>query len=111
MAVSVDSDKLEYPILMRYWRRSDHFYPLGMKGKKKVSDFFVNQKIPVHLKKTIPLLVNANGDIIWVGGYRPDERYKVTNNTKKVTIFELLPLNGSERRFLAGKSYLSLLIT
>lgn len=95
-AVSVDSDKLEFPLLLRYWEPSDHFYPLGMKGKKKVSDFFVDQKIPIHLKKTIPLLVNANGDIIWLGGYRPDERYKVTDNTKKVTIFELLPVGEGE---------------
>ncbi len=96
MAVSVDSEKLEFPLLLRYWKQSDHFYPLGMKGKKKVSDFFVDIKIPLHLKKAIPLLVNANGDIIWIGGYRPDERYKVTDNTKKVTIFELLPV-GDDR--------------
>ena len=95
-ALSVDSDKLEFPLLLRYWGRSDHFYPLGMNGKKKVSDFFVDLKIPLHLKKTIPLLVNANGDIIWIAGYRPDERYKVTNNTKKVTIFELLPIGEGE---------------
>ncbi|MFD0751925.1 tRNA lysidine(34) synthetase TilS [Mucilaginibacter calamicampi] len=93
LAVSVDTEKLEFPLLLRYWRQSDHFYPLGMKGKKKVSDFFVDQKIPLHLKKTIPLLINANGDIIWIAGYRPDERYKVTDNTKKVTIFELLPID------------------
>jgi len=93
LAVSVDSDKLIFPLTMRSWQQSDHFFPLGMKGKKKLSDFFINQKIPLHQKNAIPLLVNGNGDIIWVGGYRCDERYKVTDNTKKVTIFELLPLN------------------
>jgi tRNA(Ile)-lysidine synthase len=92
MAVSVDSSKLTYPLTMRGWQQSDHFFPLGMKGKKKLSDFFINLKIPLHQKNAIPLLVNGNGDIIWVGGYRCDERYKVTNNTKKVTIFELLPI-------------------
>jgi tRNA(Ile)-lysidine synthase len=60
-----------------------------MKGKKKLSDYFINQKLSLHQKAEIPLLVNGNGDIIWVGGYRTDERYKVNNNTKKVTIFEL----------------------
>ncbi len=96
MAVSVDSDKLIYPLTVRGWERSDHFFPLGMKGRKKLSDFFINQKIPLHKKNAIPLLVNGNGDVIWVGGYRCDERYKVTANTKKVTIFELLPIGEGE---------------
>jgi tRNA(Ile)-lysidine synthase len=93
LAVSVDSDKLIYPLTMRSWQQSDHFFPLGMSGRKKLSDFFINQKVPLHQKNAIPLLVNGNGDIIWVAGYRCDERYKVTDNTKKVTIFELLPIN------------------
>ena len=94
-AVSVDSDKLVYPLTMRGWQQSDRFFPMGMRGKKKLSDFFINQKIPLHQKNAIPLLVNGNGDIIWVAGYRCDERYKVTDNTKKVTIFELLPLTAA----------------
>ena len=97
LAVSVDSDKLIYPLTMRSWQQSDHFFPLGMKGRKKLSDFFINQKIPLHQKNAIPLLVNGNGDVIWVGGYRCDERYKVTDNTKKVTIFELLPMIEGEQ--------------
>lgn len=92
LAVSIDTDKIIYPITIRNWRQSDFFYPLGMKMKKKLSDFFINQKVPLHKKDTIPLLVNGNGDIMWIGGYRPDERYKVTANTKKVTIFELFKL-------------------
>lgn len=92
MKVSVDADKLSYPLLVRHWRQSDCFFPLGMRGRKKLSDFFVNLKVPLHKKNTIPLLVNGNGDIVWIGGYRLDDRYKVTNNTKKVTIFELLPV-------------------
>lgn len=94
-AVSVDRDKLIYPLTMRHWQQSDYFCPLGMRGKKKLSDFFVGQKIPVHKKNTIPLLVNGNGEVIWVGGLRLDERYKVTDKTKKVTIFELLPTSGA----------------
>lgn len=90
MAVSVDSDLLIYPLILRGWRQGDVFQPLGMKGKKKLSDFFVGEKIPLHKKAQIPLLINGNGDIIWVGGHRPDERYKVSAKTKKVTIFELV---------------------
>lgn len=89
MAVSIDAGLLIYPLTLRTWQQSDYFYPLGMKSAKKLSDFFINLKVPLHQKKGIPLLVNGNGDIIWVGGYRPDERYKVSKKTKKVVIFEL----------------------
>jgi tRNA(Ile)-lysidine synthase len=89
MGLSADADLLVYPLTLRPWKQGDYFYPLGMKTRKKLSDFFIGQKIPLHQKNEIPLLVNGNGELIWVGGYRPDERYKVTDNTKKVTIFEL----------------------
>jgi tRNA(Ile)-lysidine synthase len=89
LAITVDAALLIYPLTLRQWQQSDYFYPLGMKGRKKLSDYFIQQKIPLNEKSDVPLLVNGNGDIIWVGGYRPDERYKVSDNTKKVTIFEL----------------------
>ncbi len=90
MATSVDADLLQYPLTVRHWQQGDYFYPLGMKSRKKVSDYFIGQKVPLHQKDNIPLLVNGNGDIIWIGGYRPDERYRVSGKTKKVTIFELV---------------------
>jgi tRNA(Ile)-lysidine synthase len=89
MAVSIDADLLVYPLTLRAWQHGDYFYPLGMKNRKKLSDFFIEHKVPLHVKEDIPLLINGNEDIIWIGGYRPDERYKVNDNTKKVTIFEL----------------------
>ena len=92
LAVSVDSDLLIYPLTIRPWAQGDYFYPIGMKTRKKLSDFFIGQKIQLHQKKEVPVLVNGNGDIIWLGGYRPDDRYKVTGKTKKVTIFELFKL-------------------
>jgi tRNA(Ile)-lysidine synthase len=91
-AASVDSDLLIYPLTLREWQHGDHFYPIGMKTRKKLSDFFIDQKVPLHHKKGIPVLVNGNNEIIWLGGYRPDDRYKVTGKTKKVTIFELYKL-------------------
>jgi tRNA(Ile)-lysidine synthase len=93
MALSVDADLLTYPLTVRGWQEGDYFYPLGMKGRKKLSDFFVNEKIPLNQKNQIPILVNGNDDVIWIGGYRPDERYKVAAHTKKVIIFELYKLN------------------
>ena len=92
MAFSADADKLIYPLTLRKWQEGDQFYPLGMKGKKKLSDFFISEKVPLSQKSEIPVLVNGNGELIWVGGMRPDERYKVSPLTKKVIIFELYKL-------------------
>jgi tRNA(Ile)-lysidine synthase len=87
---AVDKDLLIYPITIRSWQEGDFFMPLGMPSRKKLSDFFINQKVPRHQKMLVPVLVNGNGDVIWVAGYRLDDRYKLTTQTKKVTIFELL---------------------
>jgi tRNA(Ile)-lysidine synthase len=89
LAVSVDNELLIYPLTIRNWQQGDFFYPIGMKTRKKLSDFFIQQKIPLHEKSTIPLLLNGNGDIIWIAGQRLSDRYKVSGKTKKVTIFEL----------------------
>ncbi|MEO6979134.1 MAG: tRNA lysidine(34) synthetase TilS [Mucilaginibacter sp.] len=92
MAVSIDAGLLIYPLTLRRWQQGDYFVPLGMKGRKKVSDFFVGEKVSLHQKDKIPLLINGNGDIMWIGGYRLADNYKVTQNTKKVVIFELVNL-------------------
>ena len=85
----VDSDKLIFPLIVRTWQNGDRFIPLGMKGFKKISDFFIDEKLALHLKERIPVLVNGNGEIIWLAGMRQDNRYKLTGTTKKVAIFEL----------------------
>ncbi|EHQ25738.1 tRNA lysidine(34) synthetase TilS [Mucilaginibacter paludis] len=93
MALSANADKLIFPLTIRSWQEGDYFCPMGMKGKKKLSDFFVNEKIPLHQKDQIPILINGNGEVIWIAGHRPDERYKVSEHTEKVIIFELYKLN------------------
>jgi len=85
----VDVDKLIFPLIIRFRQDGDKFMPLGMKHFKKLSDFLINCKIPLPQKDKIPLVVNGNGDIIWVAGLRQDNRYKVNATTKKVAIFEL----------------------
>ncbi len=92
LAASVDAGLLMYPLTMRPWRKGDYFFPLGMASKQKLSDFFIHQKVPLTQKNQVPVLENGNGDIVWIVGYRPDNRYKVSDNTKKVTIFELYKL-------------------
>lgn len=85
-----DLSLLQFPLKLRQWNTGDYFFPFGMKGKKKVSDLFRELKIPLTEKKNIPILENANGDILWVVGYRSDNRYKVSSQTKKVITFEKL---------------------
>ena len=84
----IDADQLIFPLVIRFKQDGDKFMPLGMKHFKKLSDFFIDQKVPLPDKAKIPLLINGNGQIIWVVGYRQDNRYKVKATTKKVAIFE-----------------------
>lgn len=79
-----DADKLIFPLQIRSWQPGDAFPPLGMMGTKKLSDFFVSLKIPRYKKQEIPLVINGNGDILWVVPYRISDRYKITGVTKKV---------------------------
>ncbi|MEJ2904481.1 tRNA lysidine(34) synthetase TilS [Pedobacter panaciterrae] len=85
----VDADKLMFPLVVRTWQSGDKFMPLGMKFFKNLSDFFIDEKIPLAEKAGVPILINGNGEIIWLGGMRQDDRYKVTSATKKVAIFDL----------------------
>lgn len=86
----VDADLLIFPLVLRSKADGDRFMPLGMRSFKKLSDFFIDNKIAAPQKKHIPILINGNGEVIWVAGLRQDERYKVRAETKKVAIFELL---------------------
>lgn len=87
--IYVDADELIYPLKLRAWREGDTFKPFGMHGEKKVSDFLISQKIPLDDKKLVPILVNGDGKIIWICGYRSDDRFKVKSNTKKIFILEV----------------------
>lgn len=84
----VDAEKLKFPLLLRKWNNGDYFYPLGMKGKKKLSKFFKDEKVDILSKKNIWLLCSGN-DIVWIIGKRADERFKVTPKTDKILKFEL----------------------
>jgi tRNA(Ile)-lysidine synthase len=79
----LDADKLKLPLTARFWQEGDCFVPLGMKGKKKVSDFFIDNKIPLHHKEK-QLVILSGKDIVWLVGQRIDERYKTTPATKNI---------------------------
>ncbi|MGK7388785.1 MAG: tRNA lysidine(34) synthetase TilS [Candidatus Cyclobacteriaceae bacterium M2_1C_046] len=76
----LDYSRLRFPLKIRKWQEGDKFQPLGMKGQKKLSDFMIDNKIPVNLKNRM-LVLESEGDIVWVVGHRIDERYKVTSGT------------------------------
>ena len=82
----LDADKLQYPLILRRWQQGDWFIPFGMKGRKKLSDFFVDKKMSLIDKEQLWLLTSGE-DIVWVVGHRVDARYAVTDKTKKVKIF------------------------
>lgn len=79
----VDAEKLGARLILRNWNNGDWFIPLGMHSKKKLSDFFIDEKVPLYEKKAIPVL-ESDGSIVWVCGRRLDERFKVTTDTRAV---------------------------
>ena len=85
----LDFDKVQFPLTLRHWRHGDRFHPLGMKGSKLLSDFFVDQKFTEWQKQNAWLLTNAEDDILWVVGFRIDNRFKVTSETKSVLRCEM----------------------
>ncbi len=82
-SIMADANKLIFPLTLRKWQQGDWFIPFGMKGRKKISDFFQDMKIPNHLKSHI-FILESNKKIVWVVGYRMSEEIKVDNNTKNV---------------------------
>lgn len=80
---ALDADQLKFPLKIRAWQEGDWFVPLGMNGKKKISDFLIDKKIPANLKSQTLVLV-SDQSIAWVIGQRLDNRFKVTDKTQKV---------------------------
>ncbi|MEA2087767.1 MAG: tRNA lysidine(34) synthetase TilS [Candidatus Caldatribacteriota bacterium] len=80
----IDYNKVNPPLKLRNRRSGDKFYPLKMKGLKKVKDFFIDNKIPKSHRDLIPILVDNEDQIIWIMGMRLDDRVKINSNTKKV---------------------------
>ncbi len=80
----IDSNKLIFPMVLRNKNTGDKFKPFGMKGFKLLSDFFKEQKLNSLQKKEVKILVNGNGEIIWIINYRSDERYRVNEKASNL---------------------------
>ena len=84
----LDYDTLKLPLKTRFWQQGDRFRPLGMHGTKLVSDFFNDLNFTTFQKKTTPILTDSNDQIVWIVGYRIDDRFKITEKTK--TIYQII---------------------
>ncbi len=82
------ADKIKFPLTLRKWKKGDVFQPFGMKGKKKLSDFFVDEKLSLFDKESVWLLT-FNTQIVWIVGYRIDDNFKLTSLTKEVLILNI----------------------
>jgi len=79
---------LQFPLILRHWKTGDKFIPFGMKGSRKLSDYFSDLKLSKIDKEKIWLLCSGD-DIIWIVGERIDNRYCVTKTTQKVCIIKI----------------------
>ena len=97
--ILVDADRVSQPLMVRNWLPGDRFHPSGMGGhSKKLQDFFTDLKIPIAVRSLIPLVAAPEG-ILWVVGYRQDDRWTPTAATKRCLVFtsDDLPLReGTE---------------
>lgn len=85
----IDRDLLQFPLIVRHYRQGDKFQPFGMKGTMLLSDFFTNQHLSQMQKMSSFVLTDNDDQIIWVIGYRIDNRYRISETTKNILRIEL----------------------
>ena len=84
----IDADRIAEPLFVRTVKSGDVFQPIGLQGKKKVADYFIDSKIPHSRRSQMPILVCQTG-IIWICGYRMDDRFKVLPSSNNILVVRL----------------------
>jgi len=79
----IDADRLRFPLTMRRWQEGDWFVPFGMTGRKKISDYLIDHKVPIPEKERQFVLLSGD-DIVWLIGRRIDDRFRITERTENV---------------------------
>jgi tRNA(Ile)-lysidine synthase len=92
----LDFDKLSFPIIVRKWLPGDFFYPLGMKKKRKLSDYFIDRKFS-RIDKEKALILESGGKIVWIVGERIDDRFRVTDASRKILIIKVKQKEAGNR--------------
>jgi tRNA(Ile)-lysidine synthase len=88
LIASLDLDQVDFPVTVRHWEPGDRFMPLGMQQMKKISDFLIDLKVPVSEKEKVLLLLSGRR-VMWVMGYRIDDRFRITDQTDRILILTL----------------------
>jgi tRNA(Ile)-lysidine synthase len=82
--VHLDADKVQFPLTLRPVREGDWFVPFGMTGRKLVSDFLTDRKVNLLDKRKALVVCDATNAVLWLVGYRTDNRFRITDETKAV---------------------------
>lgn len=85
----VDADLITFPLVLRKWQLGDWFIPFGMKGRKKLSDYFTDHKFSVKDKEDVWILTSGE-DVVWIVGHRSDNRFRVSDDTSSVLVVDIV---------------------
>ncbi|MBC7920324.1 MAG: tRNA lysidine(34) synthetase TilS, partial [Ferruginibacter sp.] len=96
LVACLDAQAMQYPLKVRSWKAGDWFCPLGMNQKKKISDFLIDEKVPLNLKERV-LVLTSNGSVAWIVGHRIDNRFKITDKTERVLVVSVATVPSSTR--------------
>jgi len=94
-AATVRADLCGTSLIVRNRRPGDRFRPLGVGGRKKLQDFFVDRKIARNRRDAVPIVVDQDDRIVWVAGHEIDEAFRVTDRSQPVLLLKFKALGGS----------------